>query len=160
MLQVSSMWVSGMQVSGWLLEFYLLWGTRMMQIFFNLKNQWADVDAYRACRARTATCGAEQWAVNIITPQLHTLQLTKGWAGLETRLGMSKWSSQGLHCSYLWSQTVSVVDIWGSHSQTDTNYTLQARCQATPMWCMWGMMQVCNVLQLTTVSETHMQWRH
>ena len=159
MLQVSGMWVSGMQVSGWLLEFYFPWGTRM-QIFSTLKINEQTL-------MPTGLAELEQPHVEPNSGQstsLHHSSTHCSWQragpGLETRLGMSKWSSQGLHCSYLWSQTVSVVDIWGSHSQTDTNYTLQARCQATPMWCMWGMMQVCNVLQLTTVSETHMQWRH
>ena len=41
---------------------------------------WVCV-AFRACRARAATCGAEQWALNMFIPQLHTLQVTKIWSG-------------------------------------------------------------------------------
>jgi len=82
----------------------------MMQIFFNLKNQWTGIDACRACRA------IEQPHVELnskLSTSIHHSSAHCSWQragpGLETRLGMSKWSSQGLHCSYLWSQTVSVV---------------------------------------------------
>jgi len=38
-------------------------------------------NAFRDYRARAATCGAEQRALDIFTLQLHALQMTKSWVG-------------------------------------------------------------------------------
>jgi len=45
---------------------------------FNLEDWWMSVHCFKACRARAAVCGTEQWAFNIFTPQLHcTLPVTR-----------------------------------------------------------------------------------
>ena len=76
MLQVSAMGVSGMQVSGQLLEFYED-GVR----FSTLKIDGGVCDAFRACRARAATCGAKQYKQLTSLHQFRTLQMMKSWAG-------------------------------------------------------------------------------
>ena len=94
-------------------------------------NGWVCI-AFRARRTRAATCEAEQWVLDIFTLQLHTLQMTKARHALEMMPGY-KWAEPSGFAvleSYVWSPTVSVVDI--SHSQTSAVIHLQARGQATP----------------------------
>lgn len=59
--------------------------------------RWA-CNAFRACRARVATCGAKQWVFDIFKLQLHQLQMTKAGQGLKTRLGMTEQSRQAMQC--------------------------------------------------------------
>jgi len=58
--------------------------------FATLKIDGWACDAFRACRAREATCGSWTWAVNIValhTTAPHTANYKNLiWAGLETRL--------------------------------------------------------------------------
>ena len=71
--EVPSMWVTGILVSGWLLEFIL---HKDNVRFSTLKINGWECNAFRAFRAgAAATCGAEQWALNIFKLQLHTLQM-------------------------------------------------------------------------------------
>jgi len=49
--------------------------------FSTLKIDVLACDAFSAYRAKAATCETEQWALNIITLQLHTLQTMKSWVG-------------------------------------------------------------------------------
>ena len=99
--------------------------------FSTLKISGWACDASRACRVRAATCGVEQWAVDVFTrtaaPHAACRQQKSG-RGLETRLGTSEGSRPGWHCQnsymyYMWSSTMSVVDISAPHSQTHYLYT-------------------------------------
>lgn len=106
MLQVSSTWVSGMRFSAGCLSFICHEDSAR---FSTLKIDARACNAFKAHRARAATCGTEQWAFDNIrpTPQLYTLQITKSWVG--PRQGMNEWSCHGLQCqsSFMWSPTVS-----------------------------------------------------
>lgn len=111
---------------------------------------WA-CDAFRACRAREATCRSWTWAVNIFalhTTAPHTANYKNLiWARPGNKA--SVWASGAVSaCSaraastavHVWSQTVSVVNVSVPYSQTDT---------PTSMWSghtyasgMQSMMQI------------------
>jgi len=79
-------WHVSFRLAAWVLSrSMVLFATRNLvgsRLWFStLKiNGWTCV-AIRAFRARAATYGAEQWALNMFIPQLHTLQVTKIWSG-------------------------------------------------------------------------------
>ena len=124
-------------------------------------------DAFRACRAREATCGSWTWAVHILRciPQLHPLQTTKIWSGqgLETRLVYERAEPSVLAVLeqlvqlYMWSQTVSVVNVSVPYSQTDT---LTSMWSATPThlvckaWCRYVFLVLSGNFMLTESHST------
>ena len=102
MLQVSGMQVSGVQVSGVQVS---SWPLQFIRHKYIMRSSTLKIDGwvcntFRAHKTRAATCGAEQWALNIFTPQLHTCQN-----------------------SYIRSRTVSGVNISVPHSNSHHLYT-------------------------------------
>ena len=92
----------------------VLFATRMVLDF----QPWRSCNGFRARRARAATTrGAKQWALDIFTLQLHTLQMMKSWAGPRNE---ARVRASGAVKSCSASLMVSVVDITVPHSQTHT----------------------------------------
>lgn len=56
--------------------------------FSTLKTDGWACDAFSACKDWAATCGAELWALDTFTPQLHTLHMMKNW--LEMKIGYKR----------------------------------------------------------------------
>ena len=86
--------------------------------FSTLKIYGRACNGFRARRARASTtCGAKQWALDIFTLQLHTLQMMKSWAGPRNE---ARVRASGAVESCSASLMVSVVDITAPYSQTHT----------------------------------------
>ena len=106
-------------------------------------------DAFRACRARAATCGAEQWALNMFIPQLHTLQVTKIWSGPinEARVRDIRAISAG----NARAATVELNSECGWHVPHSHLYTCKRLSGCIlHMWHAWSMIGICIVSNTTT----------
>ena len=124
-----------------------LGGSRLW--FSTLKiNGWTCV-AIRACRARAATCGAEQWALNMFIPQLHTLQVTKICSGPinEARVRDIRAISAG----NARAATVELNSECGWHIPHSHLYTCKRLSGCTlRMWHARSMIGICIVSNTTT----------
>ena len=111
--QYVGFWHAGFQLASWAFICHKD-GAR----FSNLKIYARACNAFRACRGRASTtCGAKQWALDILTLQLHKLQMMKSLAGPRNEARV--WASGAIRsCSA--SLTVRVVDITVPHSWTHT----------------------------------------
>jgi len=141
----------------------VLFATRMVPDF---KIDGRVCKAFRPCSARATTRGAKSEHSTSLTPALYTADDKKLCGAWKQGWGMSKWSHQGLlwYSRYMWSRTVSVVDISvpdstspSIHSQTRHTYTCN-------MWCMvWiripGLLWV-QVLPSGTVNRTIVYYFH
>ena len=102
------------------------------------------------CRARAPTCGTEQWALNIFTPQLHTLQMMRHWEwGLEMRLGYKQVELSGL--ALLEQLHVELNSECGWHLTSTLKLTLsihwQAHGQAAPTHAPWEHIRIPNNIE-------------
>ena len=103
--------------------------------FSTLKVDGWVCDAFRACRSIAAACGAEQWVRNIFTPQLHTLQTMKSWAGPGNKARYEQVEPSGLAVlEQLNVESNSEHNQHLSSTLSNSHYlfcTLASTCQAT-----------------------------
>jgi len=139
--------VFGMWVSSRLLEFKNLpQGTRAARL-----RRLMDERALPSGLAEQEQphCGAKQWALNIFTPELHTLQTMKSWSGPGMRIGYERAEL---------SRTVSVVDTFHTQTHNYLQAPVRPHLHTRDAWGMSSMPDYITHLYGARVSATSVNW--
>ena len=131
--------VSGMQVSGWLLKFYLPRGTRVDWPWRSMNEGELSLGL---AELEQLHCEVKQWTLNTFTPQLHTLQTMKSWSGPGNEARVL--ASGAIRACSARAATCGVEQrMWSTHF-TLTHYHFKVPVRPhLHMQCARGMMQTC-----------------
>jgi len=143
----------------WLaLKFYLLWGTKAIQPWRSMDKGALPLGLEELGKPH---CGAKQWALDIFTTELCTLQMTKSWLwpGNEAKV----WANRTIMACSAGTATCG-VECWAFHTQTHYHKRAPVRSHLHTR-CARGMMQIhipntLHECMLHVVSDIRVQGYH